>query len=607
MALLLLAALSASAKYKSFKVSIYTRAQEVYRMSDNSWLQSTWKTLSDQVKVDKVYLESHRDLIAINESTMNAAKTFFKGKGVETGGGICYTINEANNFETFCYSNSSHRKTIQQLAETAAKYHNDFILDDFFFTSCKADVEIEARGTKSWSDYRRELLAAAGRDLVVKPAHAVNPEAKAIIKYPNWYDHFAGLGFDLAAGPKIFDGIWTGTETRDPSGAQHLQPYLSYNAVRYFENCGPGKNGGGWVDVFGVDNPALGADRYAEQLWLTMFAKAKEINLFAYNWLLDWKLNSAVHRTAWQGKGSSFDYDDCVKPFKNEAGETVTPTTFARIAGWVFEKIDNFVSKLGKPVGIHAYSPPNARGESFIHNFLGMIGLPIEMTPTYPTTAKTVLITAQAAGDADLAKKMDATLRAGGTVVVTSGLVAAAPEKVSRIVEVSASEPILINNFGGATTTKDILVRQIWYNTNDAWEITSAGRPLTGGFFGVPLVLRGLYGGKGGSLYVLAIPQNPSDLYVYPADVLNAFREAASHEVGIRIRGPAKVSLFVYDNGYFIVENFNDAAVDIQVVLSTSANIQEDAATGTYSGRATAGMGVSVHLNPHQFRVFQAK
>jgi hypothetical protein len=172
--------------------------------------------------------------------------------------------------------------------------------------------------------------------------------------------------------------------------------------------------------VFGVDNPSLGADRYAEQLWLTMFAKAKEINLFAYNWLLDWRLNAATHRTAWQGKGSSFNYDDCVKPFKNEAGETVTPTTFARVAGWVFEKIDNFVSKLGKPVGIHACSPPNARGESFIHNFLGMIGLPIEMTPTYPTTAKTVLITAQAAGDATLATKMDATLRAGGTVVVTS-------------------------------------------------------------------------------------------------------------------------------------------------------------------------------------------
>lgn len=84
---------------------------------------------------------------------------------------------------------------------------------------------------------------------------------KVIIKYPNWYDHFQGLGFDLERGPQLFDDIWTGTETRDPGSAQHLQNYLGYNIIRYFENLRPGYNGGGWVDSGGSH---MGMDRYAE-------------------------------------------------------------------------------------------------------------------------------------------------------------------------------------------------------------------------------------------------------------------------------------------------------------------------------------------------------
>ena len=73
----------------------------------------------------------------------------------------------------------------------------------------------------------------AAQNVVLGPAHAVNPKCKVVIKYPNWYDHFPALGFDLDYGPKHFDGIYTGTETRDAvSSDQHLQQYLGYNIWR---------------------------------------------------------------------------------------------------------------------------------------------------------------------------------------------------------------------------------------------------------------------------------------------------------------------------------------------------------------------------------------
>ena len=178
--------------YESFKVSIYVRAYEVDKMKDIHWLDSTWNVISQQLEVDKIYLETHRDLLIVEDATLEQAKKFFHDRGIETAGGITYTINEANSFETFCYSNPEHRKMVQKIAEHTAKHFDEFILDDFFFTSCKSDIEIKAKGAQSWTDYRLKLMTEAGRDLVLKPARKVNPQVKVIIKYPNWYDHFQG-------------------------------------------------------------------------------------------------------------------------------------------------------------------------------------------------------------------------------------------------------------------------------------------------------------------------------------------------------------------------------------------------------------------------------
>ena len=120
----------------------------------------------------------------------------------------------------------------------------------------------------------------AAENLIIKPARAVNPRVKLVIKFPNWYEHFQGLGYDLDREPKLFDGIYTGTETRDPVITdQHLQQYESYEIIRYFDNIAPGRNGGGWVDTYSIRY----LDRYAEQLWDTMFAKAPQIMLFEWS------------------------------------------------------------------------------------------------------------------------------------------------------------------------------------------------------------------------------------------------------------------------------------------------------------------------------------
>jgi hypothetical protein len=576
----LFVAMSTSAiagKYKNFKVSTYIRAQDVARMADDTFLNATWETVSSQVDLDKIYLETHRDAFTVDEKTMKKVKKFFLSKGLEVGGGITYTRSEPTDFETYSYARENERQQVREVAEYTAKLFDDFILDDFFFIDLKNDDEIAAKGTKSWTEYRLRLMSDAGRKLVVNPAKAVNSKVKVIIKYPNWYDHFHGLGFNLEEEPLYFDGLWTGTETRDPASAQHLQNYLSYNVVRYFDNIAPGKNGGGWVDAGGIN---MSMDRYAEQLHLTMLSKTPEIILWNYMQLAEVKIIPEMMRKPWQDVGgNSFRYDDMVAPFKKD-GKTITPTTMARFASVTLRETDRLIGELGNPIGLVSYKPYHSSGEDFLQNYLGMIGLPMDMYPQWVNGRKQILLTEQAANDAEIVEKMKEQLRNGGDVIITTGLLKAIREKLADICELYCGDlKAIVNDFGWAgKSDHEFIIPQVKYFTNDAWEVISAGRPLTGGVSGFPILLRDTY--SKGTLFVLTIPDDFGNLYDYPAPALNVIRRAMSKDVGVYIEGPAKVAMFPYDNRTLVVENFNDEAVTLNVVINEKVSSLRNLITG---------------------------
>ena len=45
-------------------------------MKDIHWLDSTWNVISQQLEVDKIYLETHRDLLIVDDATLEQAKKF---------------------------------------------------------------------------------------------------------------------------------------------------------------------------------------------------------------------------------------------------------------------------------------------------------------------------------------------------------------------------------------------------------------------------------------------------------------------------------------------------------------------------------------------------
>ena len=548
------AAFAGGNNYKNFDVAVYCRVYEVRQMKDPAYLENAWAAIWKHVKVDKIYLETHRDTIVVDQETLDKAKRFFESKGLKVAGGITATINESNQFETYCYSNPEHRRTLQEVVEFTARNFNEVILDDFFFTSCKCDLCIRAKGKRSWTQFRLEQMDEAGRNLVMKPARAVNPNVRVTIKYPNWYDHFQNLGFNLETEPKYFDKIYTGTETRDPVYSnQHLQQYHGYSIFRYFENVKPGGNAGGWVDSGGLRN----LDRYAEQLWLTLFAKAPEITLF--------------------------DIRQLYQPIRQDDGSTAPESELARLAGYVFQQVDGFVGKLGKPIGVKTYKPYHSSGEDFLASYLGMIGIPMDIVPEFPAEAATVLLTEAAKYDPAIVDRIRRQLQDGENVVITSGLLKALQGKgIEDIVELEyTGRTVSTREFFGrglsARSESDILIPEIRYATNDSWEVVSA---LTSPArtTGTPILHSAKY--SKGILYVLTIPQAQGDLYSLPVDVLTAIRNVICRDLYVRLEAPSQVSLFVYDNDTFIVESFRESTGMVRIVTDRRIGKLRELVTG---------------------------
>jgi hypothetical protein len=582
---LLLPATTIAGNYKNFGVAVYARAYEVQQMKDPAWLEQRWAVITNGLKVDKIYLEVHRDGIIPDQDTLDKAKAFFKSKGVQTSAGIATVVNERNNFETFVYTNPEHRKRIQEMSEYAAKNFDEIIVDDFFFTSSKSDSDIAAKGNKSWTRFRLDLMAEVSKNLIVGPAKKVNPRVKVTIKYPNWYEHYQYSGYNLEDEPKIFDNVYTGAETRDPrSPGQHLQQYLGYDLFRYFENIKPGHNGGAWVDNGG----SRYKERYGEEVWTTLFAKAPEMTLFDF------------------------------RQVQQSVGGAPVPA----YAGSVFEQVDAFIGKLGQPIGVKSYKPYHSSGEDFLHDFIGMIGIPMDMTPTFPTDAPLVFLTESAKFDPAIVSKIKAQLTAAKKVVVTSGLFRAMQGKgIEDIAELEVTaNKALVREFGGfggrggrgaggeppKPLDFDIVIPEIRYPTNDSWEsITTATRGL-----GYPLLLRTSY--SKGMFYVLTIPDNFGDLYNLPASVLNQIRNIIAGDMFVRLQGPAQVGLFAYDNHKFIVESFlppDGAAVAASILVDQKFTKLVDVVTGEQiAGQATGNAtGFDLKLKPASYRVFSAE
>lgn len=560
--------------YQNFRTAIYVTVWDIEWIAEHPEFEEKFTFLEKHLHLDKVYLETYRGQHLIEKEKILKIKEFFINKGIKVSGGITTDLSSGWEFQSFCYTNSDQMEQLKEIVQYTAELFDEIILDDFYFTNCKCTSCIQAKADRSWSQFRTERLKQVSEEIVIKTAKQINPKIKLIIKYPNWYDDYQSTGYNLQDGPKLFDAIYTGTETRDPRYTQQtLQRYLSYFLVRYLENVKPGGNDGGWFDTFDC---MYNLGSYAEQGYLTLFAKAKEVTLFCLGAL----------------------YRDSI---------------FVPLAGYVFEQVDQFLGELGNPIGIPCYKPYHSSGENYLHSYLGMLGLPLEPYPEFPTDSRLVILTESAAKDRLILERIKKQLSNGKNIVITSGLLKALEDQgIEAIAEIRYTDhkvavkqfayPFFQCSFGNYfDASKEILIPEIEFSTNDAVpQVVAFAENKV-----YPILLQVKYGA--GILYILTIPEHFGDLYYLPTPVLNEIRRKLTLKAGLWLEGPANIGLFSYDNQTLIVESFLSYHSDVKLCFAQEKVALYDLISGTQveGSNCKTGAKFQFKLGPTTYRVFR--
>lgn len=157
-----------------------------------------------------------------------------------------------------------------------------------------------------------------------------------------------------------------------------------------------------------------------------------------------------------------------------------------------------------KPIGLAAYKPPSSDPgkERYVYDFVGMLGLPLVPCHEFPTNAAAAFFPVHCLKDADFVAKLRAFLSAGKVALITDGL-------------------------------KARLEGQLELNREN--------------------------------VHVLDVKGEPKRLLELTREDLDELRRPLLRPFKASLSAPNKVSLFLYDDGSWVVCNFNNDAVGVEL------------------------------------------
>jgi len=155
-------------------------------------------------------------------------------------------------------------------------------------------------------------------------------------------------------------------------------------------------------------------------------------------------------------------------------------------------------------VGVAAYKPPNSHpeGEPYVFDFIGMIGLPLAPCHKFPSDAPAAFFSAHALGDGDFVDKLSTFIASGKPVLLTDRLAKKLKSKIKLNVP----------------------------NVN-----------------------------------VLKVKSKPKRLLKMSQKELDAVREPLLSSLEAPFHAPSKVALYLFDDKSWVIENFNDKIVEVEL------------------------------------------
>ncbi len=506
--------------------------------------------------ITKVYVEVYRSGLVVPTDQLKSVVDFFHKHGFEVVGGIAtvpgenFGVRQEARYTWFNWQAEKTQEDLKKVMLETSPLFDAFIVDDFLCTDDTSKLSKEAKGDRTWPEYRRDLLVELSSSIFTEAPNKVNPGIKMIIKYPQWYDRYHLFGYDVPRQNDLFDEVWIGTETRGQFTQRFgfVQPYEGFINYRWMKSLAGKKMGGAWFDHIDCN------DRdFIDQAYQSVLGGAQELTLFNYFNLVEGHPGQHLLR---------MEYENLADLARQVA---VSPVS-----------------------GISAYKPPNsdAGSDLYLMDFMGMIGIPIIPVSRYPEGAKVILLPTQAASDPSIYDQVDQSLKEGTRIIFTTGFLSHVrngeefarmagiqwpinihPEKVNEVISQDHPDTletgIIIEadlKTSGASVLLEVLLEgnRIPYLTKSSDEnifVLNVHTFSQEDFDAVGEVLL-----CPGPLGLMEIPENWA----------NTIREIFNEPLGINMEGPVRVACQPFGENEMMIQNYNPDPVLVRLEIDDS-------------------------------------
>lgn len=230
--------------------------------------------------ITKFWLESYRHNEKVPSERLVEVRDYFRKNGFAVSGMITPTQLNDSRSMVCCWSDPVACSRLSDEARKAAFVFDEIILDDFLFTGCtcgRCKETMESWGMSDCGAFRRRLMLDVCKRYIIEAGRQVNPKVQFIIKFPCWWEGYAGAGYDPAAESELFGECWIGTETRDANP----NPLQACWIVGWMDKQSGGRCGGGWYDSLDAK-----PEKFVEQARYTILGGAKESLIHCYDYLV---------------------------------------------------------------------------------------------------------------------------------------------------------------------------------------------------------------------------------------------------------------------------------------------------------------------------------
>ena len=346
--------------------------------------------------VTRVFVEGRRGDEYVAPDRLREVRSHLATLGIEATGGIAtvpgsrFGTRQQGPLGWLNWESPETRDAVASFFRENAPVFDDLIVDDFYCTGDVSPASELARGSRSWGEYRRDLLVSALDPLIFEPARRVRPETRLIMKFPQWYDRFHLFGYDPARMAPRFSAVWVGTEVRDPLTRRmgFVQPTEGYINFRWIRELAGPRVVGAWFDHI-----ECSAWNFVDQAYQSVLAGARELTLF--------RLGDVMER---------------------HPGDELLARHLPKLR-------DLAAKTASRPRrGLTCYKPPNGDpgANLYLMDYLAMLGWPVLPVASYPHEAPAVILGAQAAADPNIVEHLAAGLERGQMIIATTAFLRAA-------------------------------------------------------------------------------------------------------------------------------------------------------------------------------------